>query len=189
MSAEVVSALVALVVAVVALLVASAQLTAQVFATAEGARKCSYAVLGEWSISEDPKTKTIFKRRWREGRLETMFVVPEILLSSDTPAIPSVANGRLVVAKNRAGLDSDDKENPPEAVLGGNSALDRLLYGTAYDKYSPDRVGWISFLAFVRVHVASQNLGETITKTAVPQSEIAKHHFRGSKAQRPNRIS
>lgn len=72
----------ALVVALIAILLTSNQLIAQIVATAEGTRKCSKSVLGPWHNSTKPYTRTIWKRNWKEVRLETCFIVPEISLTT-----------------------------------------------------------------------------------------------------------
>ena len=72
----------ALVVALVAMLVTTTQLIAQIVATADGTRKCSNSVLGPWHSSTSSNTRTISKKSWREFRLETRFVVPEITLTT-----------------------------------------------------------------------------------------------------------
>ena len=69
-------AVVALVVALIALLVTVSQLLGQLFATAEGSRKCSRSVIGHWS------TLTTWKWHWSEWRFETIFASPELYLGT-----------------------------------------------------------------------------------------------------------
>lgn len=71
---ESVLAIIALVVSLIALLVALSQFRVQLFATAEGSRRCSNAVIGLWS------TGNKWKWHWSEGRYETYFVSPHIVL-------------------------------------------------------------------------------------------------------------
>lgn len=76
---------VALVISVVALLVTSAQLLSQIFATAEGHRRCQPSVIGDWA------KLTRRKWRWTSFRFETIVTTPEIRLRplniDDHPAI------------------------------------------------------------------------------------------------------
>lgn len=65
---------VALVISVVALLVTSAQLLSQIFATAEGHRRCQPSVIGDWA------KLTRRKWRWTSFRFETIVTTPEIRL-------------------------------------------------------------------------------------------------------------
>ncbi|KAL9100532.1 MAG: hypothetical protein Q9163_004105 [Psora crenata] len=67
-------ATVALVISIIALIVTSAQLLSQIFATAEGHRRCQPSVIGSWA--------TLTRRRWRWSsfRFETIVTTPEIVL-------------------------------------------------------------------------------------------------------------
>ncbi|KAL9039224.1 MAG: hypothetical protein Q9214_004965 [Letrouitia sp. 1 TL-2023] len=65
---------VALVISIIALLVTSAQLLSQVFATAEGHRRCQPSVIGGWA------KLTKRKWRWTSFRFETYFTTPHIVL-------------------------------------------------------------------------------------------------------------
>ena len=178
---------VALVVSLVALLVTAAQLLAQLFATADGARKCSDSVLGPWSVSKKPNTRTIWRSRWREGRLETFYTAPHISLTSSerllVPRLYDPLDGTsrpeytpYPLNNNPIHLDPDQDSTsspssylklrdillfntrgpislPPDAVLGGDSDLDTLLFDRAYEERPPDRAGWIDFLTFLRVEL------------------------------------
>ena len=194
----------ALVVALIAMLITTTQLIAQIIATAEGARKCSGSVLGPWYNSTRPNTQTVWKKNWREGRLETRFTVPEISLTTSAiwinhvlydPNIQksmkdewirngewwedqvfpstkivkrSISPSRVRPEKDKDAYDRDPiglvrwfywllrpsrKPPPADCLLGGSSELDSLLFHQDYDNRAPDRVGWINFLAFLRVEM------------------------------------
>ena len=191
-------ATVALVVSLVAMLITSSQLIAQIVATAEGARKCSSSVLGPWNSSTKPNTQTIWKKNWREVRLETRFVVPDISLSTSARWINHAMYDPEVQKQNRDQwrADGEWREDatfpssklfirsgstdgnfmgrsslfqifkwlywaltlsrrplPSDCLLGGSPDLDSLLFHKNYDDRGPDRVGWINFLAFLRVEM------------------------------------
>ncbi|KAI4216707.1 MAG: hypothetical protein LQ351_001196 [Letrouitia transgressa] len=65
---------VALVISIIALLVTTAQLLSQVFATAEGHRRCQPSVIGGWA------KLTKRKWRWTSFRFETYFTTPHIVI-------------------------------------------------------------------------------------------------------------
>ena len=197
----------ALVVALVAMLITSAQLLAQIIATAEGARKCSKSVLGPWYNSTKPNTKTVWKRNWREGRLETRFTVPEISLTTSVRWINRVLydpdaqinnrdkwrqNGQwhedekfpsTKVTTNQSKPVSEEcmkpttllsrlfyffrpssRPTPADCLLGGSHDLDSLLFHPDYDERAPDAVGWINFLAFLRVQMEFSAKTEVIAQ-------------------------
>ena len=62
----------ALAIALVALVIAVGQLLQQVFATAEGYRRCQPSVLGPWA------KRTRLRWRWSQFRFEVLFVTPRI---------------------------------------------------------------------------------------------------------------
>ena len=103
----------ALIVALIAILLTSNQLIAQIVATAEGTRKCSKSVLGPWHNSTKPYTKTIWKRNWKEVRLETRFIVPEISLTTSVKWINyvmyDVEAQRVNAKKNTEGRITNEK--------------------------------------------------------------------------------
>jgi len=66
--------LAALIFAIAALMIASGQLLQQVFATADGYRRCEISVIGPWA----DKTRLVW--RWRQFRFETKFTTPDIVL-------------------------------------------------------------------------------------------------------------
>lgn len=77
---ELIVALVALATSLVALLIASVQLTADIFATAEGRRKTSKAVMGPFGGLTEKE------RRWKELRFEVTYVSPHLLLTMPKPS-------------------------------------------------------------------------------------------------------
>ena len=164
-------AVVALVVSLVALFVTTLQFYGQIFATAEGTRKCSDSVMGPWS--KHKTTRTRWRWRWSEGRFETLFVTPEIFLSPNWEAIDRISHEvetvpdrsntghvavqwlKILSTSRHSWWNRDRKFNakrrlvPNPAVLGFNRDLDYLIFRPEYSDLSSDLVGWISFLAFV----------------------------------------
>jgi len=69
-------AVVALIVSLIALLFTLIQLLAQIFATADGYRRCQPSVLGRWAAL------TKMRWRWTQFRFETLYSTPDILLES-----------------------------------------------------------------------------------------------------------
>lgn len=168
-----ITALVALVISLIALVVTATQLSAQLFSTAEGARKCSKSVLGPWSRSRKPDTRTRWKWRWSEGRYETLYVAPELSLSSSFTWYPppgsTTTNGFVFKDNVKDTLDQlapNAKEVrsklAPDAILGVDDDLDNLLFQEEYRKHGTDKVGWIDFLTFLRLERDHQAEGEAI---------------------------
>ena len=237
-SSEDIVATAALVVALVAMLIASLQLVAQIAATAEGTRKCSYSVLGPWCYSTKPNTKTIWKRFWREGRLETRYVAPEIGLttsgawvnyemyhpkeqsdnkdkweadsewcqditfpSSKVRKMPLISYER----KSRGSSRSPDvldrllwsfrpslRPLTPDCLLGGDIDLDVLLSHPDYDIRGSDRVGWISFMTFLRLEMEDHAIKTVIQQRwwdRYPAYYVVKPGIKeAEKGQKPKKI-
>lgn len=76
----------ALVVALVALVVSLGQVIGQYSATADGYRRCQASVMGPWA------RKTRLRWRWSQFRFETLFTVPEIMLSEQWSPSHDVIN-------------------------------------------------------------------------------------------------
>ncbi|KAL8947464.1 MAG: hypothetical protein Q9222_006258 [Ikaeria aurantiellina] len=64
----------ALAVALAALTIAVIQITSQLFATADGYRRCQPSVMGAWA------KHTRLRWKWSEMRFETLFMTPEVFL-------------------------------------------------------------------------------------------------------------
>ena len=165
-----ITALVALVVSLIALVVTATQLSAQLFSTAEGARKCSKSVLGPWSSSRKPDTRTRWNWRWSEGRYETLYVAPELSLSSSftwyPPSGSAITGASELVFKDNVKDTLDQlaqnvkrsrSKSVPDAVLGADDDLDNLLFQDEYQKRGTDKVGWIDFLTFLRLEMDHQS--------------------------------
>ena len=162
---EYIVVLVALIVSLFALVVTTFQVSAQVFSTAEGQRKCSESLLSVWA--KDPTTKARRKWRWSEARFELRFVTSEIYLG--TSALPSQDEGKGAPKESRSrfwafyrallGAGRTPKRKT-ESILGADSGLDYVLFmsGLAYN--APDMVSWLSFLTFFRLEIGD---GETDT--------------------------
>ena len=164
---EYIVALVALIVSVIALILIALQLSAQIFLTAEGQRKCSQSLLSVWS--KDPTTKTHWKWRWSELRFELHFVVPEICLGTSASPIPYEPKppkknrsqfGAFLRTVIGARTNSDRKA---ESILGADRDLDYVLFLSALAYNAPDMVSWLSFLTFLRLETGDIN-AETIIK-------------------------
>ena len=113
--AELPVAIVALVVALAALIVTVSQLLGQIFATAEGTRRCSRSVIGHWN------TLTTWRWHWSEWRFETIFASPELYLGvpqkASTPSITSAF--RPDTGLDLRKTDNDEKPRPPpDEILG-----------------------------------------------------------------------
>ena len=155
-TAELVVALVALVISLIAMTVTAFQLSAQIFSTAEGQRKCSESLLSLWS--KDPTTRTHWKWRWSEARYETKFVTPEIYLSNSATPIPEDRGDNKVKKRNQlfppfCSLRTREKKSnrKTESVLGADFRLDYVLFISAFADDAPDMVSWLRFLTFLRL--------------------------------------
>ena len=80
---EVQLAAAALGIALAALAIAITQLLGQLFATADGYRRCQPSVMGAWA------KHTKLRWKWSEMRFETLFQTPEIFLLRCSPVIDS----------------------------------------------------------------------------------------------------
>ena len=89
-----------------------------------------------------------------------MFTVPEILLSFDHPSA-TLSDSKVSVDLSNQQVPTR-KDFPPESVLGGDRALDKLLYNNfAHEQFSSDRVDWINFLAFLRIQTEDWKMHES----------------------------
>lgn len=152
-SGELNVALVALVISLIALVVTTVQLLTQLFGTADGTRRCSTSVLGEWG------KLTRWHWRWSEGRFETIYTVPEILLG-EAPATalaggvirifnPGYTSGVLAESEHEnynelsRGFYSDKSRH---WFAGPDPALEKLIVRSDNIVGDNDLAGWISFL-------------------------------------------
>lgn len=87
MPSEVALSTTALVIALIALVITTAQLLQQIFATAEGYRRCQPSVLGPWA------KRTRRKFRWSQFRYEVFFTTPRIDFTT-------VSRRELIFSKN-----------------------------------------------------------------------------------------
>ena len=177
--------LVALIVSVIALAVTTFQLSAQMFSTAEGQRKCSESLLSAWS--KDAATKARWKWRWSEARYELIFVAPEICLESsasriaderkDTPQKDRYQLWKLFRVVPGAGNNSKRKI---ESVLGSDSGLDYVLFMSTLADNAPDMVSWLSFLTFLRLETSDRNIEESVVASQPTVSALrdtSKHNI------------
>ncbi len=98
-------AIVALVVSLIALVTALFQMFQQVFLTADGYRNCAEEVIGPWSTTRHRRFN------WRELRLETTYITPELTIirsdilrgleKRDRPRVCGIASARLAEARFR----------------------------------------------------------------------------------------
>ena len=165
---EYIVVLVALIVSVIALIVTALQLSAQIFLTAEGQRKCSESLLSVWS--KDPTTKTRRKWRWSEARFELHFVIPEIYLGTSASLIPDEPkppekNRSQFGAFYRAVIGArTNLDRKAESIVGADRGLDYVLFSSALAYNAPDTVSWLSFLTFLRLETSDSN-----TKTIIKE--------------------
>lgn len=163
-SGELNVALVALVISLFALVVATVQLLTQLFGTADGTRKCSTSVLGEWG------KLTRWRWRWSEGRFETLYIVPEIFLGEtpfsalegpvigmattenylNVPAESEYSKGRqkgdaLTKYRQRPKLDMSDQWSR-HWLAKPDPALERLMVQQNEKRLDNELAGWVSFL-------------------------------------------
>ena len=134
---EVNVAIVALVVALIALLVTVSQLLGQLFATAEGTRKCSRSVIGHWS------TLTTWKWHWSEWRFETIFASPQLYLGVPFEYGPKGIKSAFESSTQCTQLPMNDLElkRPSWELLGmDDNALEPFPGTTQFE-------GWIALLA------------------------------------------
>ena len=145
-SSESLIALVALAVSLLALCLTSIQLLTQIFATAEGTRKCSPSVLGEWGKF------TRWKWRWSEGRFETFFTTPELFLTNFSTLFNPLnkSSGRVYPLTTTTDFQSLDRLIPPP------SEKDETLTHP-----SAELASWISFLSTLRKSFRNAHISST----------------------------
>ena len=141
----------ALAVALAALAIAITQLLGQMFATADGYRRCQSSVMGAWA------QYTRLRWKWTEMRFETLFTTPEIFL---LPYIPNMqATSKMAVQQEElkwVGTFPGATENP-------NSSLSQRSYLRTIDGLEPKLVDqnmgtgsnhemacWLPFLHSIR---------------------------------------
>lgn len=154
--ADLIVAVVALVISVIVGFVITSQLLTQIILTAEGQRKCSSSLLGLWS--KDSTTETRKKWRWSEARFEIKFVVPEIILDPSASPIQDESDDALRRARgqiwSRFGYTFGAKMSSKRktvSVLGADTGLDFVLFICSLADDAPDLVSWLNFLAFLRL--------------------------------------
>lgn len=154
--ADLIVAVVALVISVIVGLVTTSQLLTQILVTAEGQRKCSNSLLGLWS--KDPRTKTRKVWRWSEARFETKFVVPEISLNTSASPIQDESNdvprkvqGQMWSRFRHISRTKMSSKRKTISVLGADPGLDFVLFICSFADDAPDMVSWLNFLAFLRL--------------------------------------
>ncbi|MCJ1482685.1 hypothetical protein MMC06_002851 [Schaereria dolodes] len=161
-------ALVALVISLFALVVTSIQLLTQIFATADGTRKCSTSVMGKWG------QYTKWRWRWSEGRYETLYTTPEFQLVEPRYTTSTSQNGPGFAKTIGDGFDwlgdwrdhSDSAESifsdtvdGPQYMIAKDSHLQRLVPNEYQRDLSYEKVGWILLLqALFRNATDVQNL-------------------------------
>lgn len=121
-------AVAALVVALVALLTTMSQVIAQLFATADGYRRCQDSVMGPWA----KLTRRHF--RWSEMRYETRYTTPRFgLFKTVVGAIPAYPQEFGMI--------------PHHYRLDGSNRSNRATFiGQVSRRYSTEQVSWFMFL-------------------------------------------
>lgn len=132
----------ALVVALVALFTTMSQVLAQLFATADGYRRCQESVMGPWA------TLTRRRFRWSEMRFETRYTTPRFGLFKtvlgDISAYPVEDSGTGAISFHRVLPTRDNHYR----LDGSNRSIRATFIGQASRKYSvsTEQVSWVMFL-------------------------------------------
>lgn len=132
----------ALVVALVALFTTMSQVLAQLFATADGYRRCQESVMGPWA------TLTRRRFRWSEMRFETRYTTPRFGLFKtvlgDMSSYPVEDSGTGAISFHRV---LPTRENHYR-LDGSYRSIHATFIGQASRKYSvsTEQVSWVMFL-------------------------------------------
>lgn len=135
----------ALVVALVALFTTMSQVIAQLFATADGYRRCQDSVMGPWA----KLTRRRF--RWSEMRYETRYTTPRFglfkTLVGDISAYPVEDSGTGAIRFHRV-LGSLPTRDNHYRLDGSYRSMRATFIGQVSRKYSvsTEQVSWVMFL-------------------------------------------
>jgi hypothetical protein len=125
--------LVALFVSLVALFTTLGQLLQQYFATADGYRRCTPSVMGDWA------QRTRLRWRWREFRFETIFYIPRIIYG---PLHGDVGKRSEELATGQCSLVDTKDSLDLSMTRGGWGSQDARRY------YNSDELAcWVPLLA------------------------------------------
>lgn len=125
----------ALAVSLIALVYSTAALLGQYLATADGYRRCQPSVMGSWA------KLTRLRWRWTQFRFETLFVVPEIVITRRTsinatpPTLQALKSVRV------------------ELVTGSAESRERTLtsaVGNSVDSF--EAASWVGMLESIHAH-------------------------------------
>lgn len=138
---------VALIVALVALFTTMSQVVAQLFATADGYRRCQDSVMGPWA----KRTRRRF--RWSEMRYETRYTTPRFGLFKtvvgDIYAYPveDSDSGTGAIRFHRV-LGTQSTRDNHYRLDGSSRSMRATFIGQASRKYSvsTEQVSWVMFL-------------------------------------------
>lgn len=157
-----ITAIVAIVIAIIAFFVTVGQLLQQVFATAEGYRRCQAPVIGQWA------QWTHRNWVWKEFRFQTTFVTPDIVLhrSLDSKAEVRMAERRFL---HRS---TGDRGAEGVQFVTGNSISRSRTYVKEIGSGDKDRdlVGWLRLLDRIHVH---QSLCSSMLKPGENGSDVS----------------
>ncbi|KAL8691515.1 MAG: hypothetical protein Q9218_003281 [Villophora microphyllina] len=140
----------ALAVALVALAIATTQLCGQLFATADGYRRCQPSVMGAWA------QHTRLRWKWSEMRFETLFTTPEIFLLLYGPRSTNVYPNRNTHKEIKwigevPGFGFVAERSPSNDAYAHVSSLDSDLLDFRHLTGSHQEPAcWLSFLQSVR---------------------------------------
>lgn len=135
----------ALVVALVALFTTASQVIAQLFATADGYRRCQDSVIGPWA----KLTRRRF--RWSEMRYETRYTTPRFGLFKtvvgDVSAYPVEDSGTGPIRSNRVLGILPPRDNHYR-LDGSHRSMRATFIGQISPRYSvsTEQVSWVMFL-------------------------------------------
>lgn len=128
----------ALAIALTALAIAVAQLLGQLFATADGYRRCQPSVMGAWA------KHTRLRWKWSQMRFETLFTTPEIFLWT------SNSFGNAVSGQQKTNWDIKWIGDHPGA-FATVECLDSKLVNPSFENQTHQELAcWLPFLSSIR---------------------------------------
>lgn len=158
----------ALVVALVALFTTMSQVIAQLFATADGYRRCQPSVMGPWA----KLTRRRF--RWSEMRYETRYTTPRFgLFKTVVGAIPAYREDfdTRVISFQRGILPTQDNHY---RLDGSKRSMRATFTGQVSRNYalSTEQVSWVMFLEALYYNSRFTYRGLGDFQPATPQTQI-----------------
>ncbi|KAL8936385.1 MAG: hypothetical protein Q9216_004958 [Gyalolechia sp. 2 TL-2023] len=133
----------ALAIALTALAIAIVQLLGQLFATADGYRRCQPSVMGAWA------KHTRLRWKWSQMRFETLFTIPEIFLWPCNPSVDTASGQRKINGDiNWIGELPGVTEQPYLANVGCLES--KLVNPSPKNGVHQELACWLPFLSSIR---------------------------------------